>query len=168
MIAVTESLHVALRYVRRKKERLVLWADAICINQDDNQEKNHQVALMSKIYSYAEETLIWLGKDKKNIGARAFKCLLELDEHFSGISQTYRDESYPEELELSKEEHACLEDEWIPRLVEDVWPLFGRAWFTRLWSVKFLGSVCIGYLADLLLFNGYLCFCHTDIPVTMF
>lgn len=38
-----------------------LWIDAICINQVDTREKNHQVNRMKEIYSGSERTLIWLG-----------------------------------------------------------------------------------------------------------
>lgn len=37
-----------------------LWADAICINQDDLQEKNHQIPLMDELYSGATQVLAWL------------------------------------------------------------------------------------------------------------
>lgn len=40
---------------------LLLWVDAICINQEDVPERNHQVALMSRIYSQSKTTLIWIG-----------------------------------------------------------------------------------------------------------
>ncbi|KAK3722438.1 hypothetical protein LTR37_002430 [Vermiconidia calcicola] len=39
-----------------------LWIDALCINQDDRNEKTHQVAMMGRIYQEAEEVLIWLGE----------------------------------------------------------------------------------------------------------
>jgi hypothetical protein len=38
-----------------------LWADAICINQQDVQEKNHQVPFMKEIYSSARRVFSWLG-----------------------------------------------------------------------------------------------------------
>ena len=38
-----------------------LWADAICINQGDVLEKNHQVQYMKSIYSNAKRVVIWLG-----------------------------------------------------------------------------------------------------------
>jgi hypothetical protein len=49
------SKHVALEY-RRK-----LWIDALCINQDNIEERNHQVGLMGTIYRRARAVLIWLG-----------------------------------------------------------------------------------------------------------
>lgn len=39
-----------------------IWADQICINQKDIEERNSQVAMMKKIYQSAWRTLIWLGK----------------------------------------------------------------------------------------------------------
>jgi hypothetical protein len=39
-----------------------VWADQICINQKDIQERNSQVAMMKDIYISAWRTLIWLGK----------------------------------------------------------------------------------------------------------
>ncbi|KAL2672716.1 hypothetical protein Neosp_013430 [[Neocosmospora] mangrovei] len=38
-----------------------LWADALCINQSDPNEKNHQVPFMKDIYSQAEIVICWLG-----------------------------------------------------------------------------------------------------------
>ena len=38
-----------------------LWADAICINQQDDQEKNYQVPLMAHIFSSARRVFCWLG-----------------------------------------------------------------------------------------------------------
>jgi hypothetical protein len=39
-----------------------LWADALCINQDDLDERTRQVELMRRIYSDAELVLSWLGQ----------------------------------------------------------------------------------------------------------
>ncbi|KAM3065053.1 hypothetical protein ACMFMG_006183 [Clarireedia jacksonii] len=39
-----------------------IYADAICINQLDTEEKGRQVALMSEIYMRAKKVLIWLGE----------------------------------------------------------------------------------------------------------
>jgi hypothetical protein len=38
-----------------------LWIDAICMNQLDLTEKNHQVRQMGAIYQKADEVLVWLG-----------------------------------------------------------------------------------------------------------
>ncbi|EAT81016.1 hypothetical protein SNOG_11308 [Parastagonospora nodorum SN15] len=38
------------------------WIDAVCVDQDNGIERNHQVQQMGKIYSYAQCVYIWLGK----------------------------------------------------------------------------------------------------------
>ncbi|KAH9215457.1 heterokaryon incompatibility, partial [Leptodontidium sp. 2 PMI_412] len=38
------------------------WIDAVCINQNDDEEKNQQVKLMWEIYSRAAFVIVWLGK----------------------------------------------------------------------------------------------------------
>jgi hypothetical protein len=39
-----------------------VWVDAICINQTDDLEKEHQIDLMRDIYSSAREVIMWLGE----------------------------------------------------------------------------------------------------------
>ena len=39
----------------------LLWIDAVCINQKNEEEKAHQVQRMGDLYSSAPSTLIWLG-----------------------------------------------------------------------------------------------------------
>lgn len=66
VVSVTRSLENALRWARyhwqkkypeRGAHEFRLWADAVCINQADVEEKNCQVPLMDKIYTTAELTL---------------------------------------------------------------------------------------------------------------
>ncbi len=61
--SVGENLWRALRQLRLGASRRTIWIDAICINQADTTERNHQVSQMSKIYSCAEQVLVWLGPD---------------------------------------------------------------------------------------------------------
>ena len=39
-----------------------LWVDAICINQDDTDERNYQVTQMGAIYRSAMQVDVWLAK----------------------------------------------------------------------------------------------------------
>lgn len=44
-----------------------LWIDAICIDQNNVDERNHQVRMMSDIYQGATEVLVWLGQGDPGI-----------------------------------------------------------------------------------------------------
>lgn len=60
-VPVTPNLRSALQHLRHPSLPLVIWVDAVCINQNDNEEKEHQVTLMRKIYTQAKTTFVWLG-----------------------------------------------------------------------------------------------------------
>jgi hypothetical protein len=63
---VTVSLHGALHALRQKQQSILVWADALCINQEDKVEQSLQVRLMPRIYSDAEFVAIWLGPEENN------------------------------------------------------------------------------------------------------
>ncbi len=62
-ISITRSLYEALLCLRRVGEATLVWADAVCINQDDDDEKAAQVRMMRRIYETAESVAVWLGDD---------------------------------------------------------------------------------------------------------
>ncbi|KAF2107803.1 heterokaryon incompatibility protein-domain-containing protein, partial [Lophiotrema nucula] len=59
---ITKNLFQGLRRLREKDQERVLWIDALGINQDDVQEKQHQIPLMKEIYSLASCVIAWLGE----------------------------------------------------------------------------------------------------------
>lgn len=59
---VTWSLFGALEQLRFVDRERVLWVDAICINQSDDDEKTHQVDMMCRIYSQCRQCNIWMGQ----------------------------------------------------------------------------------------------------------
>jgi hypothetical protein len=64
LIRITESLDIALRHLQREREVLTLWVDAVCINQNDNDEKSQQVTQMTEIYRSSTRVLVWLGPER--------------------------------------------------------------------------------------------------------
>ena len=59
--SVTSNLWAALRYLRHTSETRSLWADAICINQQNVTEKNFMVSQMHVIYHNSKRVIAWLG-----------------------------------------------------------------------------------------------------------
>jgi predicted DNA-binding protein (MmcQ/YjbR family) len=62
-LTVRSNLYQALWHIRHPVESRIMWVDAICINQGDVSERNHQVAQMTQVYSQAEKLFIWLGRE---------------------------------------------------------------------------------------------------------
>ncbi|KAK3340820.1 heterokaryon incompatibility protein-domain-containing protein, partial [Neurospora tetraspora] len=62
-LAVGENLYAALVHLRDHCIERTIWIDAICINQEDQEEKGHQVQSMAKIYAKASRVIVWLGEE---------------------------------------------------------------------------------------------------------
>ncbi|KAG8423675.1 hypothetical protein J3459_008407 [Metarhizium acridum] len=62
-VAVVQSagLAEALGHLPYADSHAVLWIDAVCINQQDLDERARQVSLMAEIYASAERVLAWAG-----------------------------------------------------------------------------------------------------------
>ncbi|CAG8951517.1 hypothetical protein HYFRA_00007433 [Hymenoscyphus fraxineus] len=75
---IRNNLFNALLHLRRPSSGVMLWVDAICINQSDIDERNHQVQRMADVFGRARRVLAWLGPETESSR-----------EAFSFLSQTY-------------------------------------------------------------------------------
>lgn len=105
-LLVTANLHVALLHLRHCFLERILWIDAICINQKDNDEKGQQVRSMANIYARASRVIVWLGEAADN-SHRALEVILEIAGGQS--TDTASDESNEQVLTL-------LERPWFQRI----------------------------------------------------
>jgi Heterokaryon incompatibility protein (HET) len=60
-LMVQPNLESALRHLRGKVIPLIIWVDAVCINQSDRKERGQQVMFMREIYLSATIVNVWLG-----------------------------------------------------------------------------------------------------------
>ncbi|CZR56622.1 uncharacterized protein PAC_06511 [Phialocephala subalpina] len=72
-VQVTTNLEAALREMRHQG-LMMIWVDALCINQCDVVERGLQVSRMGLVYSRALEVIVWLGEEAEG-SARAMICL---------------------------------------------------------------------------------------------
>ena len=79
----TQNLSDFLRFLRLPRASRLLWADAICIDQTTDVEKNHQLRLMGRIYRQAKEVVVWFGPF-------AERWEEELVENFNAVATIYR------------------------------------------------------------------------------
>ncbi|RYP49403.1 hypothetical protein DL769_011073 [Monosporascus sp. CRB-8-3] len=84
---VTTNLLTALRHLRPPAGAgaTALWVDAVCINQQDLDERRHQVTMMRDIYSSAERVIIWLGEEDDEMDVFDYLPLLATQSHRQGI-----------------------------------------------------------------------------------
>lgn len=93
IFAIRDNLYQALTHIRSGTEMQYLWIDAICINQGDNRERNHQVGIMGKIYRQAQAVRVWLGS-----GDYSSRAAFELLESIYNNPHLYS--AWPEDREL--------------------------------------------------------------------
>jgi hypothetical protein len=135
-LTITDSLHSALVRFRRPEETRYLWADQICINQADSNERGHQVSFMRELYENATQTLVWLGGKEDDDPHAVFDLLRRL-----ATTQRRRRACMPPDkrtiYELSSAEAAEYN---LPKATSKVWKalqiLFLRPWFARLWVIQ--------------------------------
>ena len=75
---VTDNLYWCLHDLYYQDIGACLWVDAICIDQSNTEERNHQVTLMQDIYSIAENVLVWLGLEDIRT-TRAFRIFQKVE-----------------------------------------------------------------------------------------
>jgi hypothetical protein len=83
---VRRNLWHALRCLRTEFGGRTLWVDAICINQENVSERNHQVGMMGHIYRSATSVRVWLGETSNN-SREAILLLHEIFESFEEVSR---------------------------------------------------------------------------------
>jgi hypothetical protein len=122
VLQITRSLEEALKQFRLRHGTLHIWADAICIDQDNLQERSEQVRLMDQIYSSAKRVLIWLGCDPKNDAHIAFEVLEKLGLDYA---------SYTHRFGM----HSATDDHTL-RALSAINELAQREYFQRVWVMQ--------------------------------
>lgn len=127
---ITENLRDALVRVRLPDRPRVVWADSVCIDQDDLDEKGHQVQFMGKIYSNASKVLICLGNDDEGQAQRAMSLVEDLSDMIA--------KTLPEcEQKYASFPWLAPDDPWFH---DDRWTAYNsltfRPWFSRGWALQ--------------------------------
>ncbi|QGI61050.1 hypothetical protein CEK27_005021 [Fusarium fujikuroi] len=121
LIPIAVSLHGALQALRKKQSSVLVWADALCINQKDRDERSQQVQLMPFIYSNADSVAIWLGPEE-NDSTRAVSFL----DAIATTGEPFGSSNISKLLAAGAENGDLLA----------VVSLFGREYWRRLWVVQ--------------------------------
>lgn len=135
-LAITKNLADALRQTRRTTEPRAVWADSVCINQEDDGEKGQQVALMGRIYETSSCTLICLGPGRhpgdqqaaRDVAALVTDVEEMMDQVFQDPEFSWDWESFPR----ARADDALVSDSRWECWVE----LVGQPWFDRGWVVQ--------------------------------
>jgi len=131
MIPITVNLHAALARLRLPNKTSVLWADSICIDQDNLLEKGHQVVQLSSMYRDADRVLICLDADEDGHAIRAPAPIGEVIQRIQMVVATI----YPSKWNAfpwpDRDDRLLYDARWISIAV-----ILRQGSFTRGWVVR--------------------------------
>ena len=123
VLRITRTLRQALQRIRNMAKlgilaaTLPIWIDAICINQRNTPERNHQVAIMGSIYRCCTSLFVWLGEEVNAADGQ---------ENLSSILDPHREpwHSWPSQPLTEEQQKLAVKS------------LLRRPWFHRRWTVQ--------------------------------
>ncbi|KAK7920316.1 heterokaryon incompatibility protein-domain-containing protein [Apiospora marii] len=139
-IQVTRNLFAALRRLRDSECVKHLWADALCINQADSEEKARQVSLMRKVYSSSTDATMWLGEcldadldHSIETGCWDYSAVKE-----SLLPKVHVAKAFADLERLANNEHIFPDEQLFerPEQYSSIILMLNLPWWTRIWTLQ--------------------------------
>jgi Heterokaryon incompatibility protein (HET) len=136
VVSVTQNLSGALRRLRHTDKSRRVWIDALCINQNDLDERAQQVSFMRKIYSRAKRVVIWLGPDNGS-AAKAISIITYASNYTRERSRKVPTDEvlFEREDDPNFNTHGEIPPpghvDW-----DAVWWFYRMEWFSRVWIIQ--------------------------------
>lgn len=128
-VNIRTNLHMALTAIREAKGSAVLWVDALCISQDDLEEKSSQVQMIGRIFRGARQVLAWLGPPTDDIHALFLSAsILPTD--------TFILEATLDDIRRAHDLQSRLPWEKLEALRPALLSIHARKYWTRSWIVQ--------------------------------
>ncbi|KAF1921675.1 heterokaryon incompatibility protein-domain-containing protein [Ampelomyces quisqualis] len=127
---ITPNLSTVLHRVRLHDRPMAVWADGICINQQDVNEKGHQVALMGMIYRSAARVLIYIGSDDGSKAPSLCSLLDKVDHMVQATCKTI-DMSWDSFPDPDADDPLLFDYQW-----DALYTLISQSWLDRGWVVQ--------------------------------
>ena len=146
IIKITNNLATALSAFRWKDEPRYLWADAVCINQEDVLERGSQVAIMSQIYHNARCVLVWLGPGDDRTD-HVYNLLRQLssaskDYGVDPVSIESTQSAWNASAPLTPRQKELLDSIAVDYDFYGMDEFYSNPWFQRLWIIQEIALAC--------------------------
>ncbi|KAK7999672.1 hypothetical protein PG990_012272 [Apiospora arundinis] len=127
-LMTTVNFRDALRRFQLPDRPRLLWIDAVCINQQDEEDKGRQIPFMSQVYSGACGVLVWLGNYPEQ--AESLRQVERLGRQMQMLNGQGRNE---QRLLSGSEADVSVLAAAASHILQD---LLGIPWFNRLWVIQ--------------------------------
>ncbi|KAI7541839.1 HET-domain-containing protein [Hortaea werneckii] len=125
-IQIRRNLHTALRRLRSTQVDVHLWVDALCVDQENKDEKSSQIPLMRLIFSRANSVKVWLGE-----------AAADSDRAMDFIKTCATSDSF----------NKLIKDNSTPADWAALSTLMRRPWFSRRWIIQ---EIALGKCPELI------------------
>lgn len=136
-----------------------IWADALCINQEDGREKVTEIPRMGDLYSLCSRTCVWLGENDGLDGEEEEgRAMMEEIERWLESRPCGKEwpAEVPDDGSSPPLQRRDVEEHFGPRLNAflRLWCEVGRrVWFTRVWIIQ---EVALPPTDPIIMAGGYL------------
>ncbi|KAG1889327.1 heterokaryon incompatibility protein-domain-containing protein [Suillus subluteus] len=127
---VTANLRDGLLRLEQFRQETLIWIDAICINQQDLQERSAQVNMMGRIFRSARTVVVWLGEPPGDYEdtIRFMERLPCIKEQQSESVSDYEDAAVATLHEMTP---PAYRGDWL-----SIGEFFCQTWFQRCWIIQ--------------------------------
>ncbi|MCJ1279346.1 hypothetical protein MMC21_007170 [Puttea exsequens] len=135
-LPITTNLSLAIEGSQKATKKSLIWIDAICINQEDPEEKAQQIQEMGTIFSKASQVIVFLGSEaegSQNVPGfceKIQKCIEKREKTMQKVFGGFSNKIWPEEFEGLG----------LPPQGDPAWAvlmkLVSRPWFIRVWIIQ--------------------------------
>jgi Heterokaryon incompatibility protein (HET) len=131
-----------------------IWIDALCINQDDTQERSNQVSIMREIYHRARRVVVWLDGDNRELQAALSVLEVAWNNYYKErpiVKGEHTD--YDPKVDMVKRDNNIARG--FPDINDRAWKSLNTfletAWFSRIWVIQevAVSSCCVMLYGDI-------------------
>ncbi|KAK4446202.1 HET domain-containing protein [Podospora aff. communis PSN243] len=135
-LPIKPNLEAALRSLRLPNMVRRVWVDAVCIDQNNVDEKSRQIQYMRLVYKHSARVIVWLGSKTPGVEqafAAAQRLSNTLDELETAAGTTRGNNLDPETVEAFL---TSMTDDLPPTCLHYLNELFERPYWTRTWCIQ--------------------------------
>lgn len=134
-LGVTANLRDGLLRLEQLRQETLIWIDAICINQQDLEERSAQVNMMGRIFRSARTVVVWLGEPRSDPRVQAIKHAIRFMERLPSIKEQHSESASDYEnaavVALREMTPLAYSSDWL-----SIGDFFGQKWFQRCWIIQ--------------------------------
>ncbi|KAG2129759.1 heterokaryon incompatibility protein-domain-containing protein [Suillus clintonianus] len=132
---VTANLRDGLLRLEHLRQNTLIWIDAICINQQDLEERSAQVNMMGRIFHSARTVVVWLGEPRSGPNVQTVEETIKFMERLPRIkerqSESVSDYEATAVAALREMALTTHTSDWLC-----LGEFFYRSWFKRCWIIQ--------------------------------